>query len=390
MAKEYIQKIPKKPLFKRISYIIPDNYSTVYKNKGITDNDEQIMLFNATQFGGFRCKQIPSYIKNRMEFALDWFDIRRDNGFYNFKANSRFLSELGNIKIRPLKKIWNNQVVNEDEMHEYGFSDAELKESRDFLNALNKFYSSLRIGISIPASGITLEDRVNLARFNEIPFLVKKPKAGGRFFHPGSSFQRIASPLRTMLTINGSKTSEIDISAATLQFLGIVLKKYVSSKIMDQILSKDDPYQYFLERLNSINAQRNDKGEILREDLKTIIYTTVYSSKKTQKHSVDHKLRLLGTRYKYSEFAKIFPEFFNAVDALKLKLDFPPHIAVYREESKYAQKVLEKGCLELKLPIIPIHDSFITTINNIPKLKDIIDSTATELYGRHLSYKIKY
>jgi hypothetical protein len=389
MKRKYLPMIPKKPLFRRSSYMTPDNYSSAYEKAGITNNDEQTMLFHVTQFGGFRCKGIPSYIKNKKEFLSNWFEIERDSGFYHFGANNKFLSTFGNIKLKPLKKIWHNGVVNEEEMGECGFSDEEVKDSQDFLHSLNEFYSSLKVGIAIPASGISLEDRVNLARFHEIPFLVKKPKAGGRFFHPGSSYQRIASSLRPMITINGKKTSEIDLSAATLQFLGIILKEYACS--LNNILSEKDPYQYFMRKLNPApDKSKVSDLEIQREDLKTLIYTTIYSQKKTQKSNVSYKLRCMGIGYSYYDLVELFPEFFEAINTLKSKLEFPPHIAIFKEESRYAQEVLKKGCLELKLPIIPIHDSFITTRDNIPKLKKILDSTSKNLYGKCLYYKVKY
>jgi len=389
MSKKYTPLIPKKPLFRRSSYMTPENYSAAYERAGITDSDEQTMLFHVTQFGGFRCKEMPSYIKNKKKFLSRWLEMERDSGFYHFRASQGFLSTFGNIELKPLKKIWNNGVVNEEEMSECGFSNEEVRDSRDFLHSLNEFYSSLKVGISIPASGITLEDRVNLARFHEIPFLVKKPKAGGRFFHPGSSYQRIASSLRPMITINGLKTSEIDLSAATMQFLGIVLKEHISHPVIKEILSEKDPYQYFLNKLNPDKSKISDQ-EIQREDLKTLIYTAVYSQKKMQKSNISYKLRCLGIGYSYSDIVELFPEFFEAINALKSKLEVPPHIAIFKEESRYAQEVLKMGCLELKLPIIPIHDSFITTSDNIPKLKNILDSVSKKLYGKCLAYKVKY
>lgn len=379
MARRFTPKIPKKPLFKRKSYEIPSNYLEVYKSKSIVDDDEQMMLFYLTQFGGFRFKEIPEWVRSKNEFMSHWFKTKRESGFYHFRANQEFLSNFGDIGLVPLRKIWRNDVLKDNEMREYGFSDDDCKESREFLKALNEFYSTLRIEIPTPASGITLEDRVNLVRFHGIPFLVKKPRAGGRFFHPGSSFQRIESTLRQGLTINGEKTSEIDLSAATLQFLGIVLG---DSSPMEKILSYQDPYQYFLDRVDL---------DVKRDDIKPFVYTAVFCDKKHQKGGVTSKARLfLGEGYSYNRLVSIFPHFFKALDILKSEFDFPPHVVIFKEESKYAQRVLEIGCLKLGLPIMPIHDSFITTVGNISRLRRIINNASEELYNKRLSYKVKY
>ena len=123
----------------------------------------------------------------------------------------------------------------------------------DLLKDLNNFYSPLRLSLKMPSSGITYIDKIDLSRFNSIPHFQSKPLAGNRLFHsgPGSSYQSISSNLRPFLTINGEKTTEIDISASTLQFLNLVLEKYTGKSFMSkQTLSNGDPYEYFLERIN--------------------------------------------------------------------------------------------------------------------------------------------
>jgi hypothetical protein len=272
-------------------------------------------------------------------------------------------------------------------MYEHGFSDEEVRDSETFLKALNAFYSNVEVGLQMPLSGISVEDRVHLARFHQTPFLVKKPKAGGRFHHPGSSYQRIASSLRHLLTINGGRTSEVDITAATLQFLGIVLEKELLNPVVSDMFSQGDPYQYFLE---GIDGELGSVGEVSREDVKTLVYTTVYSDKKKQKGNLAHKLRMLGIPIKHFSFVNLFSDFFDALAELKEKLDVPPHMAIFKEEARYAQKVLEIGCLEKHIPIIPIHDSFIVRRRNRSKLTDLLDFVAEGFYGKKLTYKIKY
>jgi len=385
MAKKFVQKVPKKPILRKKTYKIPSSYTNVYGKCGITNSDEQIILFHLTQFGGFRLKK--NHINT--EFIGEWCKADHDAGYYQFRANQNFLAKFGRIKIQPLEKIWRNDPLNYLEMKECGYSDDEINESMEFLTKLNRFYSDLKLNISPPHSGITAKDRVQLSRFHGIPYLVKKPKAGGRFFNPETSYQRISSALRQMITINGRKTSEIDISASTLQFLNISIEKYASASLMDAVLSKRDPYEYFLSRLNSDEfLSQHREQPIDRESVKTLVYTIIYSLNANQETNVNQKLKAMERQYKHSDFVQLFPEFFSALSTIKK--DDPLHMVIFREESRYAKEILQTGCLEYNIPILPIHDSFMTTTKNLSNLERIMDITSEKLYGRHLLYKQKY
>ena len=391
MNEKFTLKIPRRPTLKRETYSVPSSYISAYKKIGITNRDEQIMLFHTTQFGGFKFKKMPEDIEADNKFLDRWFKHKHENGYYHFRANANFLSTFGNLKIKPLQRKWKLIPVSLRDMLKNGFSHEEFEDSYRFLLRLNEFYSSLKLDIPLPQSGITAEDRVQLSRFHGIPYLVKKPRAGGRFFHPGVSYQRIKSSLRQRMTINGKKTSEVDLLAATLQFLNIALEKNVSVSILQNVLSREDPYDYFLSVLNSDNVTLRYREQLIdRDSVKTLLYTAIYSLNGSQENNVNRKLWLMGRSYKYSDFTDFFPEFFNALSVLRSQAVFPPHIVIFREESKYAQKVLQRGCLEERLSILPLHDSFLTTVENTKRLKEIIDSVSGEMYGRKLAYKQKY
>jgi len=195
MAKTFTPKIPELPIIKRDSYEIPENYEEKYLKAGINDKNEQIILFHLTQFGGFRTKKIPKYLQ-KSEVVDKWIKIRFEGRDYKFKPNIRFLEQFGDIEINPLLRIWRKKAVNWTEMDENGFSQKEIKEAEEFLEQLNEYYSKIRLNIKLPNSGLTAKDRIQLSRFHGIPFLVKKPMAGGRFYHPETSYQTInAFPL---------------------------------------------------------------------------------------------------------------------------------------------------------------------------------------------------
>lgn len=392
MRKKFTRQIPRRPVLKRQTYSIPSSYENAYGEAGIKNPDEQAMLFHATQFGGFRLRKIPKNMHFEDKFIEKWFRHEYDAGYHHFRASADFLSVFGNLEIKPLQINWKLAVLNPKDMTESGFSEEEISDSVKFLSELNAFYSSMRLEIPFPQSGITAEDRIQLSKFQGIPYLVKKPKAGGRFFHPGVSYQRISVSLRQMMALNGQKTSEVDLTAATLQFLNIALEKYAPLFAFGNILSNGDPYNYFLSSLNSDDVLlQHREQKIGRDEIKNVIYTVVYSSKEDQENNVNRKLRLMGRNYKHSDFIGLFPEFFNGISMLHSQFEsLPLHMIIFKEESRYAQKVLQRGCLEKMLPILPLHDSFLTTAENTEALKEVMDSASEEMYGRRLAYKRKY
>lgn len=391
MAKKFASTVPKKPFLRRETYEIPKTYLAAYNAAGVTNPDEAMMLFHVTQFGGFKIGKMPQDLSFDREFITRWFKYEYEFGCHNCKANAEFLRRFGNIELKPLQRIWRSEAVDIDAMHDGGFSLEEINEALSLLPKLNDFYSSLRLEIPLPNSGISAEDRIKLARFHGIPYLVKKPKAGGRLFHPETSYQRISSALRQIMTINGERTSEIDISAATIQFLNIAIEKHALGSLEEKVLSNGDPYQYFLSILNSpdilLQYQEQDMD---REMFKKVLYTAIYSTESRQESQVNRKLRFMGRQYKHSDLVSLFPEFFNALKELRHKTGLPLHMVINKEESGYAQQVLKKGCLEKRLPILPLHDSFIVPESNIDSLKEVMDFVSIKLYGKRLTYKQKY
>ena len=174
-------------------------------------------------------------------------------------------------------------------------------------------------------------------------------------------------------------------------FLNLTLKDNSLEDLGDPFLNNGDPYKHFLSILNSDEILfQYDERPMGRDMLKEIIYTAIYSSETRQEANVNRKLRFMKRKYNHDTLRILFPKFFGALTALRSKTDLPLHMVVNREESRYAQAVLEKGCLEDRVPILPIHDSFITTVENIDKLGQIMDDTSENLYGRRLKFKRKY
>lgn len=398
--------IPKIPIFRRNIYDIPENYFELYKTREITNSDEQKALFYVTQFGGFRFKKIPSYFKEKEDFFSKWFKSKYEHGYFHFKANYNFISQFGDTKIEPLlRKEYPIKYYDDSFLIENGIGLEESVEIEDFLRNLNEYYASLRLNLKMPSSGITSEDRIDLSRFNSIPHFQYKPLAGNRLFQsgPGSSYQSISSNLRPCLRINGEDTTEIDISASTLQFLNLVLEKYTGNSAMSkQALSEGDPYQYFLDKINSVDF-KNIHGQIEdigRDSVKNLLYTLIYSPLNSQERNVNRHLRLTKKNYSYLGLKEKFPEFFQLIDSIKsIPSDgteneggkkFPPHLLIFKEESRFAREILKKSCLEEKFPVIPLHDSFITPSKHYQDLERIICDVSMEFYDYVLSHKKKF
>jgi hypothetical protein len=389
VKRHFSLKVPKKPLLKRRTYTVPDEYSAVYAAQGVVGSDEQIMLFHVTQFGGFHMRSWPSDLTIHPDFVSTWLTHKFETGRQYYGPNAKFLECFGQIPLQPLYRRWKlDPVPSYEDMRACGYEDEEIRTIRTFLESLNAFYSSLRVAISMPESGITAEDRLHLSKFHGIPFLRVRPHAGGRFFHPESSYQRTSAVLRRTLTINDEPTTEIDLSAATLQFMNIALQAHDVGSLEDAVLNHDDPYTYFLELLNSSFVS----GDIAmdRDTLKQVLYTAIYSTSAREPGNVNHKLQRLGFSYRHADLVSWFPEFFTALSALRTSTGRPLHMVINAEESRYCRRVLESSCLEAGFPVLPLHDSFITTQSSGQRLLHVMEETSRRLYGRRLSYKIKH
>jgi len=420
MVKKYRKNVPKIPIFHRNTYEIPESYTEAYSLNKIRDCDEQKALFYLTQFGGFRLKKIPSYFKDKETFFSKWFQIKYEKGYSKYKANPYFFSVFGKVELAPLlRHKYKEPHYKKEFLEENGTNLVEAKGIEQFLKELNEFYSSVRLDLSLPSSGITNENRVEISRFNSIPHFWYKPKAGNRLFQsgPGSSFQMISSNLRPYVKINGEKTNEIDISASSIQFLNIVLEKKFGDVLIPKEKMLDDPYKPFLVILNSPKFRSKQKleADFTRDELKEILYTWIYSNTKSEENNVNFHLRLMGKKYRFRDIQERLPSFASWLSLLKTspqnqkentstyQLNFldqlvaeeanseiPLHQLIFKEESHFTRAVLKKSCLEKGFPVLPIHDSFMTPRNNFKDLSNILLEVSEEFYHYPILCKKKF
>jgi hypothetical protein len=70
--------------------------------------------------------------------------------------------------------------------------------------------------------------------------------------------------------------------------------------------------------------------------------------------------------------------------------NYPAHILIFQEESRYARKVLRESCFEMGFPVLPLHDSFIAPRKNVSELEDVMCAASMELYDYVLAHKRKF
>jgi len=321
---------------------------------------------------------------------------KKEGNFFSYKTNTRFLSEFGGLRVKPLlKNRYKNERYSQEFMEENGFTNGEVLWINSIVNQLNEFYSDHRVSLAIPNSGVSADDKINLARFNSVPHFQYRPKAGARMFHsgPGSSYQSLSSSLRPFLRINGEETTEIDIAAATIQFAGAVSADETYDDTAAKVFRIKDPYQHFLGTMDSLNM-----GNMDRETLKEVLYTLIYSPKKSERSNVNRKLRLLEQEFNHDDLERVFPDFFKILDDIK-SVELPdgeegqlyePHQIIFKEESRYAREVLRRCCLQQGFPVLPLHDSFIAPRKNSSELEEAMEDVSMEYYDYIMSYKTKF
>jgi len=65
-------------------------------------------------------------------------------------------------------------------------------------------------------------------------------------------------------------------------------------------------------------------------------------------------------------------------------------LLIFMEESRYVREVLRRSCLEEKFPVVPLHDSFITTSEHYDDLERIVCDVSEEFYDYVITHKKKF
>ncbi|MFP4402009.1 MAG: hypothetical protein ACLFPL_02155 [Candidatus Nanoarchaeia archaeon] len=343
------------PKFQPNIFIIPDEYRpVVHQCLEQIPNDErpsnlEALLFYMIQFGG-------AEISKGKEPQSSWFESKRGD-----KINS--------VKCRPSQKLielLNSQI--EDFEHQHLQRDwSRMKVNDTLTSQLNEFYSN-EVRLSLPSQvlGAPSNWEELLRNFHSIPFLRPSENSGGRLFHKGVSYQMVPKSLRSKLEINGNSTTERDISSAALRFLYLTGKDS-NIEFPQELVTSDDAYEIFIQQ------------DLSREEAKGLTYALIFSSKDKEERAVTRKLQS-NERFRDSEDLKMrIPHFFEALDAYK-QIHKAPHLPLFAKETQFTREVIRR-CLNTEVPILPIHDSYITQRSREGDLVEILTQSQQELYG---------
>ena len=344
------------PEFKPSIFKIPQNYREIIESslKQLPSGSErshlEALLYYMIQFGG---TEIPQH----KHFTHPWFDVEKKK----FSRKSR---------VKPNRTLLN--LLNKHTPSDFRFEHLQrnwsgMKVEDDLISRLNRFYSdNVRLSLPFSIMGAPANWGELCRNFQSIPFLKPSEKSGGRLFQQGVGYQMIPKRFREELTINGDKTSEIDISAAALRFLYLSGKDF-GIDFPNQIILNEDSYTIFSEI------------GVSRDLAKELTYALVFSSKEKEERAVKRKLHSNERFRNRDDLAMVMPEFFEALEAYK-EIHSAPHIPLFTKETEFTREVLRRS-LDKELVLLPIHDSYITTTNRFEDFQRILREAQTHLYG---------
>lgn len=187
---------------------------------------------------------------------------------------------------------------------------------------------------------------------------------GGRFY--GAWWQKIPSDYRLFITINGKKTSQLDYS-------GMHFSIMYAQVGMD--LPMDDPYA-----LDGYDAS-------LRNDIKVAFNAIVNCKSERQAiQTVNYYIRQGELSLELISGEKVIEEFIKLHPAIKDKIASGEGIKGHFIDSQIAEKILLKG-VDYDIPILPIHDGFITTASSAHILHDWMLDSFKEITGHSVNVK---
>ena len=221
----------------------------------------------------------------------------------------------------------------------------------------------IRINEHINKYKVTIFNRPVRIRYYRVFNHSDEFNEGGRFY---SFFQNIRSKRRPELKINGTDTTEIDYKSIHPQLL--YLKATGSLMEGDPYtVAGHEEYRKIYKKVLMILINSNNIGSCKR----AIILALRNEGIKDIKADVF----IQNMKDKHTQIAK----YFHSGEGLRLQFI----------DSKIAEYIMLKS-VDLGIPILGIHDSFITTVNNEEILTELMDEACLKIIGKKLKYEKKY
>jgi len=239
-------------------------------------------------------------------------------------------------------------VLKDKEKRMVGYRDNDLtRYTRDCLRYYNSYISSKKVEYT-DANGVVNEARCTLTRI----FNVEVGNTG-RLYH--SELQNIHSEYRESVLINEMTTLEIDFSSLHLQMLiDMYYKRSTVSTLGDLYLLP------LTENEQAVGANRS----AVKHAFNIMLNCT---TKNSACAAVQQYLNTEGIWSTFRSGKKIVERIEEAYSFLPLNVilwqSVPMAYVLQRKDSDIAMDLICCG-VEQDIPVLPIHDSFITTIEN--------------------------
>ena len=168
------------------------------------------------------------------------------------------------------------------------------------------------------------------------------------------------SKLRQFLTIDEEKLAQVDISNSQPLFLGMVMKNKTRVEVneLDKYLELVCSGQFYENLAQKMPDDPLDlEDDVVRKKFKKSIFSGVLFDRNRTKLS---KWELL--------FQKEFPTIFSEIRKTKAKNHNAMAILLQKMESKFifnAVAVIDREIGKGKAPLLTIHDSIVSTVENI-------------------------
>jgi hypothetical protein len=184
----------------------------------------------------------------------------------------------------------------------------------------------------------------------------------------------LSTELRRFLTVEGETLWNVDIANSQPTFLGLLMKKRksVDQKEVDRYLEvcKQGQFYEYMAELGEVEIDLND-----------------YKQRKTFKKGIFSGVLFDRNRKQLSKweqtFEKVFPSIFKEVRKIKEKDYNAMAIMLQKEEATFIFKTIDSvnKILKGQAPLLTIHDSIVSTEENIYMVAQIMEESFREQYN---------
>lgn len=248
--------------------------------------------------------------------------------------------------------ILKDYKVNKKKLLDYSENNKVVK-MRNFISEYEKFLSQFKFKFK--------KQNIREIRFKRI-FNNNSFKEGGRYY---SSYQNIKSIDRSLMTIDNKKTIELDYSGLHINML------YAKENLT---LPNEDVYTI--------------KGyEAYRDIFKIALQIALNASSKRAAYSgMNDHLRKNGIDTKKIAAKQILTAFENKHENIKHYFFSGVGLELQNIDSQMVSEVLNQS-LNKKIPVLPVHDSFITIEKYEKELYNMMNHASKQVLG--ISIKIE-